>query len=143
MPRPRRAGSAAPGIRTFFVADVRGYTYFTQEDGDEAATNLAGKFTSVVGSSVEHRGGTLLELRGDEALAVFDSARQAVNAAFELQERFLDETSRALPLAVGIGLDAGEAVPLERGFRVRVHEFGDPFDAVREGAPIDLLDAAD
>ena len=54
-----------------------------------------------------------LELRGDEALAVFDSPRQAIRAAIELQRRFVDETvaDPTLPLAVGIGLDAGEAVP--------------------------------
>jgi adenylate cyclase len=104
-------GYAAPGIRTFLIADVRGYTYFTQEHGDEAAAALAGKFATLVRAVVEHRSGSLLELRGDEALAVFESARQAVSAALDLQERFLDEMSRdsTLPLLVGIGLDAGEA----------------------------------
>jgi class 3 adenylate cyclase len=28
-------------IRTFLIADVRGYTVFTQEHGDEAAARLA------------------------------------------------------------------------------------------------------
>jgi ABC-type transport system substrate-binding protein len=31
-------------IRTFLIADVRGYTLFTQERGDEAAAKLAAKF---------------------------------------------------------------------------------------------------
>jgi class 3 adenylate cyclase/ABC-type transport system substrate-binding protein len=112
-------GYAAPGIRTFLIADVRGYTYFTQEHGDEAAAKLAGKFAAVTREVVEGHGGSVLELRGDEALAVFNSARQAVSAALDLQERFLEETSAdpTLPLLVGIGLDAGEAVPLERGYR--------------------------
>jgi peptide/nickel transport system substrate-binding protein len=112
-------GGYAAGIRTFLIADVRGYTYFTQEHGDEAAAKLAGRFAAVTGEVVEGHGGSVLELRGDEALAVFDSARQAVNAALDLQERFLEETSAdpTLPLLVGIGLDAGEAVPLERGYR--------------------------
>src|SRR6266480_2454909 len=76
------------GIKTFLIADVRGYTRFTQE-------------------------------RGDEALAVFDSARQALRAASDLQERFVTETvaDPSLPLAVGIGLDAGEAVPVDGGYR--------------------------
>ena len=38
----RRADDAH--IRTFLIADVRGYTVFTQEHGDEAAAALAGKF---------------------------------------------------------------------------------------------------
>ena len=32
------------GIKTFLVADVRGYTTFTQERGDEAAAELAARF---------------------------------------------------------------------------------------------------
>ena len=61
----------------------------------------------------------MIELRGDEALAVFDSPRQAIRAATLLQQRFLEETETdpMLPLPVGIGLDAGEAVPLEGGYR--------------------------
>jgi WD40 repeat protein/class 3 adenylate cyclase len=106
-------------IRTFLIADVRGYTVFTQERGDEAAAQLAGKFAAVAREGVEARGGTVVELRGDEALAVFDSARQAIRASVELQRRFVDETvaEPTLPLAVGIGLDAGEAVPVDGGYR--------------------------
>jgi WD40 repeat protein len=64
-------------------------------------------------------GGEVIELRGDEALAVFDSARQAIRTAVELQRRFVDQTvaDPELPLAVRIGLDAGEAVPVDGGYR--------------------------
>jgi YVTN family beta-propeller protein len=112
---------AGPGvqIRTFLIADVRGYTLFTQERGDEAAAKLAAKFAGIAREEVEARGGTLLELRGDEALCVFSSARQAIRTAVELQQRFVEETldQPELPLTVGIGLDAGEAVPVEGGYR--------------------------
>jgi class 3 adenylate cyclase len=45
----------------------------------------------------------------DEALCVFASTREAIRAAVELQQRFVDETLEQpdLPLTVGIGLDAG------------------------------------
>ena len=61
----------------------------------------------------------MIELRGDEALAVFRSPRQAIRAAVELQTGLLQATKAAPdhPLPVGIGLDAGEAVPVESGFR--------------------------
>jgi hypothetical protein len=61
----------------------------------------------------------VIELRGDEALVVFASARQALRAAVELQEEFAGGSgvAPALPLGVGIGVDAGEAVPLEQGYR--------------------------
>jgi class 3 adenylate cyclase/ABC-type transport system substrate-binding protein len=101
-------------LRTFLIADIRGYTTYTEEHGDEAAAALAGRFAALVREVVEGRQGFLLELRGDEALAVFTSARQALKAANELQRR---QEIDALPRGIGIGLDAGEAIPIEGGFR--------------------------
>jgi YVTN family beta-propeller protein len=98
---------------------VRGYTVFTQERGDEAAARLARRFATIAREAVDARGGEVIELRGDEALAVFVSARQAIRAAVDLQQRFVEETQHdpSLPLPVGIGLDAGEAVRMEGGYR--------------------------
>jgi len=115
--RPNPVATSA--IHTFLIADVRGYTTFTVAHGDEAAARLAGLFAHLARAGVEAHGGRVLELRGDEALAIFASARQALRAAVALQAQFA-AASRAdptLPLAVGIGLDAGEAVPVESGFR--------------------------
>jgi class 3 adenylate cyclase len=112
-------GAEQAQIRTFLIADVRGYTLFTQERGDEAAAKLAARFADIAREIVEARGGTLLELRGDEALCVFASTREAIRAAVDLQQRFVQETldQPELPLTVGIGLDAGEAVPVQGGYR--------------------------
>jgi YVTN family beta-propeller protein len=112
-------GHGAAGIQTFLIADIRGYTRFTQERGDEAATDLAAKFAALARDGVGNYGGRIIELRGDEALAVFDSPRQALRAAVDLQDRFLQATEAQpeLPLGVGIGVDAGEAVPFEDGYR--------------------------
>ncbi len=105
------------GVHTFLIADVRGYSRYTEEYGDEAAAGLAAKFVDVVGEGIEAHGGVLVEVRGDEALAVFDSARQAIRAAVDLQARFGEETEAdsSLPLKVGIGIDSGEAVQLGDG----------------------------
>src|SRR5437762_13816672 len=102
------------GIKTFLIADVRDYTRFTQERGDEAAARLATRFAELAREAIESVGGTLVELRGDEALAVFDSARQALRAASALQGRFgtATVTDPSLPPAGGIGLDAGAAGPV-------------------------------
>jgi class 3 adenylate cyclase len=72
-------------VRTFLIADVRGYTRYTQEHGDEEAGSLAALFARLADEVVTAHGGELLELRGDETLSVFVSARQAVRAAVELQ----------------------------------------------------------
>ena len=109
--------SGHTALRTFLIADIRGYSRYTEEYGDEAAARLAGAFAELVSEGVEAHGGRLVELRGDEALAVFTSARQAIRAAVDLQGRFGEETelSSELPLKVGIGIDSGEAVELEDG----------------------------
>ena len=106
-------------LRSFLIADVRGYTRFTNERGDEAASELAARFAELTRGAVAAYGGTLLELRGDEALCVFPSARQAIRAAIELQRRFRERADGepVVPLGVGMGLDAGEAVPTEGGYR--------------------------
>jgi hypothetical protein len=71
----------------------------------------------LVTEDVETHGGDVVEIRGDEALAVFTSARQAIRCAVALQARFDEEAAidHDLPLRVGIGLDSGEAVALENG----------------------------
>lgn len=106
-------------VRTFLIADVRGYTSFTQEHGDEAGARLAARFAEIARQGVTENRGSVIELRGDEALAVFGSARQALRSAVSLQERFAQEAEgdSLLPLKVGIGLDAGEAVRVEGGYR--------------------------
>ena len=108
-----------PSILTFLIADIRGYTAFTKERGDEAAARLASTFAEIAREGIESRSGEVVELRGDEVLAVFQSARQALRAAVDLQLVLADEVGLHpdLPLRVGIGLDAGEAVPLEAGYR--------------------------
>lgn len=106
-------------IFVFLIADVRGYTHFTQEHGDVAAARLASRFATIAREEIARWEGRVIELRGDEVLAIFGSARQALQAAVELQLRYAEATAHdpMLPLAVGIGVDAGEAVPVENGYR--------------------------
>ncbi len=108
------SGTPETELRTFLIADIRGYTTYCREHGDEAGAALASRFAELVAEVVTARDGRLLELRGDEALVVFVSARKALRAAVDLQARFV---AAALPRGVGIGLDAGEAVPVDGGYR--------------------------
>ena len=118
---PERPEAAEPGavVRTFLIADVRGYTTFTQAHGDEEAGKLAARFAELAREALKAIGGEVLELRGDEALCVFPSARQALRGAHELQRRFRTPSDGrpAFPLGIGIGLASGEAVPVEGGYR--------------------------
>jgi class 3 adenylate cyclase/tetratricopeptide (TPR) repeat protein len=115
--RPPSGGAGSPSatsVHTFVIADVRGYTQFTLDQEDDAAALLATRFAGIVEALVDAWDGQVIELRGDEALAVFASARQALRAAVELQARLRDE---GFPLGVGVGLDAGEAVEVRGGYR--------------------------
>lgn len=109
----------AAAILVFLIADIRGYTHFTREHGDEAAAQLTTRFADLARAAVEQWDGQLVEVRGDEVLAVFASARQAVHAAHDLQSRYVDEVHAhpELPVGIGIGLDLGEAVPVDDGYR--------------------------
>src|SRR3954452_5855741 len=106
-------------VRTFLIADIRGYTTFTQAEGDEAAARLAARFAQVVRDEIERHGGSVVELRGDEAMCTFGSPRGAIRAAVALQQRCAEEIrgDPTLPLRLGIGIDVGEAVAVEGGYR--------------------------
>ena len=119
LPSEPVPGATDAVVRSFLIADVRGYTRFTRERGDPAAALLAKKFADLARDAVEARGGRVIELRGDEALAVFDAPAQAIHAAIEFQATCAEESQAdpMFPLPVGIGIDVGEAIPVEDGYR--------------------------
>src|ERR1700758_5610189 len=103
--------------RTFLIADIRGYTRFTRERGDAEAARLAQLFASLAGDAAEGRDGLVVEVRGDEVLAVFASPDHAIRAALELIAVCEEETADDLPLLAGIGIETGPAVTVGDGFR--------------------------
>src|SRR5436190_12514539 len=86
--RPHGDDTDDAHVRAFLIADVRGYSNFTQSRGDEAAAHLAATFAALARETVVATGGEMVELRGDEALCAFPSARQALRAAVAMQIRF-------------------------------------------------------
>src|SRR5687768_6573574 len=100
LARPRRlaAGRILDAVTdstvlTFLIADIRGYSRFTEEYGDEAAARLAQRFVEVMREGILAHDGSFNAVRGDEGLAVFGSARQALAAAIDLQTRFAEATA--------------------------------------------------
>jgi YVTN family beta-propeller protein len=104
-----------PGPVTFLFADIRGYTAFTQRHGAEAAVRLADAFIALARGVAGGGNGELRGTWGDQVLVEFDSPRDAVRAAIELQARCMERTVHepAEPLAVGVGIDVGE--PADEG----------------------------
>jgi len=101
-------------------SDIRGFTSLSEPmSPDEIATLLTDYFTEMVEIVFEH-GGTLDKFIGDALMALWgaplsrwDDADRAMRAAVAMQQRLARlnqewEGRGRLPLAVGIGLDAGE-----------------------------------
>jgi serine/threonine-protein kinase len=107
-PAPAKTG---PALLTFVFADIRGYTAYMREHGDEVGARMAEQFAAIVEPLARAHGGTAPRLHGDEALVIFDSTRAALRYAVDLQQQV--ERDR-LPCGVGIGIDAGEAVVSEQ-----------------------------
>jgi len=114
---PPTPAALRAAILVFLIADIRGYTRFTQEHGDRAAALLTTRFAEIARGVVERWDGHVVEVRGDEVLAAFASAQQAVRAAHDLQARCAAESDAnpQRPLAIGIGVDVGEAVAVDDG----------------------------
>ena len=106
--RPEPPQKPAATLQTFVFCDIRGYTAYTREQGDEAAAALASTFAGLVGALAPEFDGRLHELRGDEALIVFASARQALRFALALQRRVVDGE---LPRGVGAGSTRAKRSP--------------------------------
>jgi|SoiMethySBSTD1v2_1073268.scaffolds.fasta_scaffold40710_2 YVTN family beta-propeller protein len=106
---------SAPRFRTFVIADLRGYTRYSAAFGDDAAAAVTVRFGEIAESVAGDTEGELVEVRGDEVLLAYASARQAMRGAIELQRRCRGPDGVILP--VGAGIDAGEPVAVGEGYR--------------------------
>jgi len=125
---------------TILFSDVRGFTAIAERmRPEDLAHHLTDYFTEMTDLVFEH-GGTLDKFIGDALLAVWgapisaaDDADRALRAAREMQER-LDALNRHWrsagrpPLAIGIGLSAGEVFAgyLGSARRLEYSVMGDP-----------------
>ena len=103
--QPAGSEKQTDDIQIFLIADVRGYSTYTDAHYDHDAAQLALRFAALAGAAVQTHGGQVLEVRGDEVLAVFPSARAALRAAILLQEQVgqASGTTPNQPIRCGIG----------------------------------------
>jgi WD40 repeat protein/class 3 adenylate cyclase len=118
QPRVEGDGTGRSGVQAFLIVDIRGYSTFTSQRGAAAAAHLATTFTDLSRDAVAARGGKVLDRRGDEVLAAFSTAGQAVRAAVDIQFACAEATSDEpdFPLGVGVGVDLGEAVEVDDAY---------------------------
>ena len=84
--------------------DLVGYTRLTEEHGDQAAAELAGRLAVLVGRSAREHGGVPVKWLGDGVMVWFREPAGAVLAALQLV---------AEPVALGPQLGRGQ--PLQVG----------------------------
>jgi class 3 adenylate cyclase/type II secretory pathway predicted ATPase ExeA len=118
-PEQAGPGEQTDDIQVFLIADVRGYSTYTDAHYDQDAAQLSLRFAALARAAVQSHGGQVLEVRGDEVLAVFASARAALRAAsaFQQQVEHASRTTPEQPVRCGIGVEAGEAIPVPGGYR--------------------------
>jgi adenylate cyclase len=86
--------------------DLTGYTSLTEERGDRAAAELAGRLVEIVHDLAHRRGGRPVKLLGDGVMFHFPEPAQAVRCGLELVDRL---PQAGLPMA-RVGLQSGPVV---------------------------------
>jgi YVTN family beta-propeller protein len=94
------------------LSDIRGFSTYAAIQGVEATAALAGRFQEIASKVIRDHDGEIVDRRGDEVLAAFESARAAIRAAVAFERQLLEATRNdsSLPLPAGVGLDFGEAI---------------------------------
>ena len=101
----------------FLFADLRDFTQFADEHGDQAAAYLIASYRKVVRREVRLFAGAEVRTEGDSFFVVFDSARAAIECGLAILDAAADYTRGQpdRPLRVGIGVHAGETVESDEG----------------------------
>ena len=113
-PMPHENGSTTPSTA---AATTAASTAFAPSRSASTAACVASRSTVAAAPPAPSAVGVCSAC--DCAMPAAGTAREALRAAVELQRLFRAGTDDepGLPLGVGIGIDAGEAVPVEGGYR--------------------------
>jgi class 3 adenylate cyclase len=147
------AASAAAGPRgtlTMMVTDIVGSTRLAEEIGDRRWMDVLAAHNSIVRDAVAHHGGTEIKAQGDGFLLVFSSARSAILAAVDVQQKLAvhrqQHPDQALDLR--IGLHTGEIVDVDGDvfgqnvvIAVRIADHAAPGEILVSGLTRDLTQA--
>jgi class 3 adenylate cyclase len=110
------AEALAPGVELavgrvgLLFTDLAGSTALYERAGDAAAFRMVSEHFTVLEQAIEAHGGALIKTIGDAVMAGFPDGRQALEAAFAIQEAMQTFDTRGLadPLSlIKIGVHAG------------------------------------
>jgi len=110
------AGPSEKKLAILF-ADVVGSTQLYEALGDDRARETVQQCLAVMRQATEHYGGSVIKTMGDEVMATFPSADDALNAANQMQQRITNtiriETDDS-HVSIRIGCHFGTVVAEER-----------------------------
>lgn len=97
---------------TILFTDIRGFTEYTDANGDEASYRMLQHHNALVTEQVERHGGHVVKGLGDSFMVTFEAARTAVACAVGIQKTLEDYNigERGPRIQVGIGVNTGEPV---------------------------------
>ena len=116
--------SPPTGTLTFLFTDIEGSTKLWERDAQAMQVALA-RHDEILRSAIDERGGYVFKTVGDAFCAVFLTAPDALEAALEIQRRFLSsEWEQSEPLRVRMALHTGAAEERDADY------FGPPVNRV-------------
>jgi class 3 adenylate cyclase len=98
-------------------ADVVGSTQLYEQLGDTQAREMVSRCLEIMRAATEHCGGTVIKTMGDEIMATFETADDAMNAARRMQEQISQDPSLQHDqghVAIRIGCHFGPVVQEHR-----------------------------
>jgi len=98
-------------------SDLRGFTTFTARKGDRAAYELTQVHEAILRERIDEYG-ILVKSLGDGVMAAFETPRDAIDAAVEIQRAFRERNrgQPGDPIDVGIGISSGRPVMTDIDF---------------------------
>jgi adenylate cyclase len=136
-------------LTAILAADVAGYSRLMQVD-DRATVAMLEVYRGVFREQIEAHEGRVVDMAGDSVLAVFDSATEAVRAAFQVQA-VLAERNEACPeegrMRFRIGVNLGEIIAKSDGtvygdgvnVAARLESIGEPGGVTVSGTVFDQV----
>ena len=99
-------------LRAIFSADVKGYSILMADD-EVATIQTLKKYRNIMSECIGQHGGRVVDAVGDNLLAEFDSAVDAVQCAVEVQKDLKvknQERSEDKKLEFRIGINIGDVI---------------------------------
>ncbi|MBI5109847.1 MAG: FHA domain-containing protein [Rhodocyclales bacterium] len=100
-------------LRAILFADIAGSTGLYEESGDTVAMAAVVDCVDALKNTTAAYGGRVVKTIGDEVMAVFASAGQAIQAANAMQSRFADLADAKAGIKLRIGLHYGPVIEAE------------------------------